>query len=330
MVVRGETRQAPERGDHIMFDNVSNIPIPYTWENVYNGARHPSAMHSERSGLARYFQRYLTQKIISNIEIEGVPEHWPGDYYDYMLYSIIIWGYVSIINTDKYGMIPQWCTLKGRGVCWEPTNIVVSNPLLRGIIEPEIGTECALIKMQPDYGGAWDIITFYADMLALSAETAATNLLNSKLAYVFFAKDKQSAETFKKLYDKIGSGEPAAVIDKKLFDDENNPLWQSFNQDLRQTYIAGDILEDMTKWDARFCTDIGIPNVNVAKESGVGASEVAANNADTESKITLWCNTMQAGFDRCNKLFGTSFAVKPRWGGDQNVSAANIVPDGNI
>lgn len=309
-----------------MFDNM-NMPIPYTFENIYNGARHPSAMHAEKSGLSRYFQRYLIQKIISAFEFKGIPDNWDKAYF---YYSLFVWGYVAVIKTSKYGVIPQWCTLRGRGVFWEPTHAVISNPLIKSVHDPEIGTECALIRMQPDYGGAWDIVTYYADIMALSSETVATNLINSKLAYVFFAKDKASAETFKKLYDKIGSGEPAAVIDKKLFDDENNPLWQAFNQDLRQTYIAGDILEDMTKWDARFCTDIGIPNVNVAKASGVGSAEVNANNADTQTKITTWRDTIRDGLRVCNNLFGTNITVDLRWEGDTNVSAADVVPNGNI
>ena len=294
-----------------MILNHQNMAIPYGMENLYNASRHPSALHSEESGLARYFQRYLIQKIISVFEFDGIPDSWSKDYF---YYSLFVWGYVAIVNTDKWGVIPQWCTLKGRDVFYRPTNAVISNPLIKGLQTPEIGTECALVKMQPDYGGAWDIVSYYADMLTLSSQTAAINLINSKLSYVFITKDgKTGAESLKKLYDKIASGEPAAVIDKSLFGDDNSPLWEAFNQNLKQNYIAGDIMEDMAKWDSRFCTEIGIPNVNIAKESGVGDSEIQANNFDTQSKAALWLDTIREGLDQANRLFGTNLSVKFRW-----------------
>ena len=284
-------------------------------ENLYNASRHPSAIHSEESGLARYFQRYLIQKIISVFEFDGIPDEWAKDYF---YYSLFVWGYVAIIETDKWGVIPQWCTLKGRDVFYRPTEAVISNPLIKGLKTPKIGSECALIKMQPDYGGAWDIVTYYADMLTLSSQTAAINLINSKLSYVFTAQNKQSAESLKKLYDKIASGDPAVVIDKNLFSDDGRPLWEAFNQNLKQNYIAGDIMEHMTKWDARFCTEIGIPNVNMAKASGVTDLEVESNNTDTKSKAVLWLETIREGLDQANKIFGLNLSVKFRWENMEN------------
>lgn len=302
-----------------------NSAIPYGIENIYNASRHPSAIHTD-SGLKRYFERYLIQKIISVYEFDGIPDTWSKDYF---YYSLFVWGYVAVIETNKYGIIPQWCTLKGRDVFYRPTNAVISNPLLRGLREPEIGVQCSLIRMQPDYGGAWDIVSFYADMLTLSSQTAAINLLNSKLSYVFTAQNKQAAESLKKLYDKIASGEPAAIVDRSLFTDDGRPLWETFNQNLSQNYIAGDIMEDMAKWDSRFCTEIGIPNVNIAKESGVGDSEIQANNFDTKSKASLWLDTIREGLEQTNNLFGTNISVKFRWEETENAEISNI-DNGNV
>lgn len=302
-----------------------NLGIPYGMENIYNSSIHPSMIHAD-SGLKRYFERYLIQKIISVYEFDGIPDTWSKDYF---YYSLFVWGYVAIIETDKYGIIPQWCTLKGRDVFYRPTNAVISNPLLRGIKTPKIGTECALVKMQPDYGGAWDIVSFYADMLTLSSQTAAVNLVNSKLSYVFAAQNKQSAESLKKMFDKIASGEPAVVVDKSLFTEDGKPLWDTFNQNLQQNYIAGEIMEDMAKWDSRFCTEIGIPNVNIAKESGVGDSEIQANNFDTKSKAVLWLETIRKGLDQANSLFGTNLSVKLRWENEENAEI-NDFNNGNV
>ena len=63
--------------------------------------------------------------------------------------------------------------------------------------------------MQPDYGSCWDIVSYYADLLALATESLAVNITNSKLAYVFACQDKTVAESFKKMFDQINEGNPA-------------------------------------------------------------------------------------------------------------------------
>ena len=118
---------------------------------------------------------------------------------------------------------------------------------------------------------------------------------------------------FKKLFDNIQAGNPAVFFDKKLLDEEGNISWQLFNQDLQRNYIAGSILEDMAKWDARFNTEIGIPNVNIAKQSGVSDSEVHANDTDVQSKALVWVEEIRKGFDKANELFGLDLSVKYKY-----------------
>lgn len=285
----------------------------YDFINNYNAHISPSTVHVQENATAHYFRKYLLQKILSVFEFEGIPEHWSIDYFSYNLF---IWGYIAVVETDKFGIIPQGglnASLFGFDVFYRPTNVVITNPLLSGIVEPKIGVECSVIKLQPSYSGCMDIVSYYADLLALTTESLGVNLVNSKLAYVFACKDKTVAESFKKMYDKINAGNPAVFVDKNLFDEEGHPYWDSFQNNLKQNYIAKDILEDMTKIDARFCTEIGIPNVNVAKESGVTANEVEANNVDTRSKAQLWLETIKHGLDETNKMFGLDLSVKFRF-----------------
>lgn len=288
----------------------AGIPALYDYRNLYNSSFAPSTIHANDTGLAFYFQRYLIQKIMAVFEFKGIPKNWDKSYF---MYSLFIFGFVSVIKTDKYGVIPQHCSLSGYNIYYRPTNAVIANPLLRGIMEPRIGSECALIKMQPDYGGAWDIVAYYADLMALATESLGTNLVNSKLAYVFGAEDKNMAESFKKLYDTVASGEPAVFVDKQLFDEEGNPRWITFDQNLKQNYIANDILQDLAKIDSRFNTDIGIPNVNIAKESGVGRSEIEANNIDTKAKCSIWLETIREGLEEVKNIFGLDITVNLRF-----------------
>lgn len=299
----------------------------YDFINRYNAHIKPSTMHSQDNATAWYFRRYLIQKIISVFKFEGIPDTWSKDYF---FYSLFLYGFVVILETDLYGVIPQGgpnASLYGYDVFFRPTNVIVANPKLKGILQPRIGKQCALIRMQPDYGSCWDIVAYYADLLALCTESLAANLVNSKLAYVFACDNKTVAESFKKMYDQINEGNPAVFADKKLFMEDGTPAWDTFQNNLKQNYIGKDILEDMTKIDARFCTEIGIPNVNMAKESGVTDNEVEANNIDTRSKAAVWLETIQEGIKQANEMFGLNMSVKFRY---EEVSADVSIDNGDV
>lgn len=293
------------------------IPTSYDYINAYNHQYRPSTIHVKETGLSWYFKRYLIQKIMSVFKFEGIPENWATDYF---LYTLFVFGYCAVINTDKYGIIPQHCTLSGYNIYYRPNRAIITNPLFKRTIEARIGRDTELVRMSPDWCGVWDIVEYYADLMALTSETIAVNLINSKFSYVFAAEDKTSAESLKKLYDQIASGEPAAFADKKLFNDDGSPSWLVFTQNLKQNYIAGDLLEDLAKIDSRFNTEIGIPNVNIAKASGVGAAEVMANNIDTQSKVALWLDTIRESLEKVNDMFGLNISVSLRFENEEVVT----------
>lgn len=298
-----------------------NLPFYYDYKNARNSTINPSTVHIRDTGLQRYFARYLLQKTISVFKWD-MPKTWSRNY---LLYTLYCWGYVAVINTDKFGVIPQQCTLGGFDVFYQPKFATVANPLLRGILNPVIGKQCELLRLQPDYGGVMDIVNFYADMLALSAETAGTNLLNSKLAYVFASDGKAGAESFKKLYDQIASGEPAAYIDKNLYRDDGTPTWNFFNQNLKETYIAGDILNDMRLWEMKFDNEIGIPTTNTTKKERLITDEANSAIEESRTKAQLWLDELQESCRKINNMFGIRLWVNWR---DDN--ARDALANGNV
>ena len=298
-----------------------NLPFYYDYKNARNSTVNPSTVHIRDTGLQRYFARYLLQKTISVFKWD-MPKTWSRNY---LLYTLYCWGYVAVINTDKFGVIPQQCTLGGFDVFYQPKFATVANPLLRGILNPVIGKQCELLRLQPDYGGVMDIVNFYADMLALSAETAGTNLLNSKLAYVFASDGKAGAESFKKLYDQIASGEPAAYIDKNLYRDDGTPTWNFFNQNLKETYIAGDILNDMRLWEMKFDNEIGIPTTNTTKKERLITDEANSAIEESRTKAQLWLDELQESCRKINNMFGIRLWVNWR---DDN--ARDALANGNV
>lgn len=278
-----------------MFD----APAFYNYVNTYNSSFQPSTMHASDTELSRFFKRYLLQEAISVFKWE-LPETWSKDYFLYTLYS---YGYIAVINTDKYGVIPQMCGLRGYDVFYRPTNAVISNPLLTGILEPRIGKQCTLIKLQPDYGGVMDLVTKYADIMAMTMQTAGCNIMASKLAYVFTAENKAGAETFKKMFDAISRGEAMVVQDSKLKRGDGSNSWEMFSNNLRNNYIAGDMLADLQKWRHMFCTEIGINNANTEKKERMLTDEVNANNQETYTKADMWLEELKHGCEQANKMF---------------------------
>ena len=288
--------------------NYTGAPVFYDHTNAVTSFNQPNVVRTQNTGLAHYFRRYLLQKASSVFEWT-IPENWQRDYF---LYTLYCWGFVAVIKTDKYGVIPQGCGLRGYDVQYQPTQAVISNPLLQGIREPVIGEECEILKLQPDFGGIMDLVNATAEDLALCSEAVSMNLVNSKLAYIFTAQNKAAAESLKKVYDHIAGGNPAVFGDAKLFRNDGSPNWQAFQQNLKQTFIAPDIIDAMHEIEARFDQQIGIPSANRDKKERLTTDEVNVNNVDTYSKCALWLESLQKGCDRVNRMFGIGLAVNWR------------------
>ena len=281
---------------------MSNPPYDYTFINQYNSIISPSTVHVKNTALAQFFKRYLLQEAISRFEFT-LPERWDYNYFTLVLFVI---GFIFGFDKEKkFGLIPQHGFIGGRNVQYQPYYATISNPLFeRGSYRLVIGEECSIIKLQPDYCGLFDIVDYYGDIMALTAETLGVNILNSKMSYVFAADNKAMAESFKQLYDDFASGEPAGVADKHLFDEEGNLKVQLFMQNVGQNFIAPDLIDCLNAIKNQFLTDIGIPNANTDKRERLISSEVSANNYETASKVSVWLTELKKGFKQTRDMFG--------------------------
>ena len=300
----------------------SNAPFDYQTLNWYNSQRSPSTVHVKNTRLRRYFRKYLFQKAISVFDWK-IPEEWDKDYFLYTLYGL---GYIAIIDTDQYGVICQGGALGGYNLYYRPSYIIITNPLIKGTITANLATDCALIKLQPDYSSIMDLIGYYADQMALASESLGINLLNVKSGTVFGAESKAKAESYKKMFDTLSDGDPAVVIDKKLLDEQGKPTWFPFTQHIKESYVVTDILSDMRKIEAMFDTEIGIPNANTDKRERLVTDEVNANNIETATRCELWLDTLRKGIDKANQMFKINIEVD--WRVKPNVVGERGVTDG--
>lgn len=295
----------------------------YQIDNIVNSAFVPGAVKLQNNYTSAYFRKYLFEKAISVFKWK-LPETWDKDYFLYVLY---VMGYIGVIPTSEFGVVPQYGTISGFNLYYAPKYLMVSNPLLQ-TKQYEIHKECEIIKLQGNYTGIWDMVLYYAQKMALISEAIDVNLVNAKTSKVFFAKDKASAESMKKIYTQISEGNPAVVTDKNLLDENGKPTWVWFSENLGQNYITDDLMVDLRKIENQFCTDLGIPNTNTDKRERMTDDEVNANNVETYTRAELWLERLRECVDKTNSKYGLDISVDWRVEpNDRNVKSLGDASD---
>lgn len=282
------------------------MPYPYDVINLYDSQIQPGTVRSQDTVMVAYYRRYLLDRAISVFKW-NMPEGWSENYVKYCIYGI---GFIAVINTDRFGVIPQHGTLSGRGVMYEPTHILIANPLISQTMRPRINEDCALIKLRPDYGGIMDLVNDYAEAMALTSQLFSLNTLNSRLSFVFGAGNKRAAESYKAAMDRLYAGDPMVVVDKDLLGPNGEPSWQLLMQNVGQNYVAGEALENLRRLECKFNNEVGIPsNLATQKKERTISAEVEANDTETYGRAAAWLESLQDGCQRARDMFGIDISV---------------------
>ena len=248
-----------------------------------------------------YYTYEFIRKLFGVYAIENVPDGWD---YDYMLERIFLDGMLCITDT-ALGVLPLQTGVSGLNVFNHPTTCVIANPVL-GSFERTIDVDCALVKLQFNYGNVWPIINRYASLLAMCDSAIAVNLINTKVAAIFGAESKAEAQSYKLMYDKISRGEPAVFVGEGLAKKLGDRLL--FNQ-VKQQYVAGDVEDLKQRLMDDFLSDIGINNANTDKRERLNTYEVVSNTQEVRSGAEHWLDNIQEGFDVANKMFGLELKI---------------------
>lgn len=277
---------------------MNNDFYDYYFLNGYKGSRSVTGT-VEQSLTMRYFMRSLFQRAMSVISFSFKNTAWDKRYFKNVLLRD---GFIPIIKTEKYGVIPQRGTLTGRGLFENPTTAMVVNHLVN--YRGEIGRDCEIVTLTPDYFGIFDLVEHYALQLSEEYTTLKTSMRNSRVAFLLAAKDKTGSETLKVISERISAGEPLIVYDKKLREDigEGEPLFeQAYN--VRDAYIVTEALQDMQSIISAFDKEVGIPSVQGKKERYI-QSEVDVLTADSVARLTVWRECLGESIDRVNAFYG--------------------------
>lgn len=295
---------------------MSEFPMDYEGLNQYTSARSVAGRVQNDINTA-FYMRGLYQRVLSGTTFI-LPNAWKRGkrYFKNVLFTN---GYIGVIKTPKYGIIPQICTFNGYGLFLQPTNLLVNQPLVD--FEGEIGKNCELIHLCGDYRGIWDIIEHYAIRLSVAITSLDCALINERVSFIALAKNKAASEALKVVYEKISAGEPFNVVDKILKDDsikgDSVPLW-TYSQDVASQYISDKLLADIDTILQQFDREIGIAAVGEKKERML-TDEVTLQQEDSCARASTWFENLSDSFNLTNDLFpelNLSFTMK--YGGEEH------------
>ena len=288
------------------------LPLNYKEINSIAGTYKPSSVKSFNNQTFEFWQRALYQRACSTLIIT-LPEEWKENK-DFMYWCLFAYGYIGCGELPEIGKWFNPGTLKGYNFYYRPTTFLLCNPYFgkdpvtgKAISkELQIGTECQLIKLTPDYRGIWDIIFYYAEKIAVLDVAINSAIINSKFAYMIGAKNKAAAEVMKKMFDQINAGQPATFFDLKLANDatDKSEPWQFLDRNVKDSYIITDLLRDFQTIINDFDTEIGIPTIPYEKKERMVADEATSKQYDATSRSQIWFDTLKNSFEIANDFLG--------------------------
>lgn len=296
---------------------------PYDYNKIteLNGRYKPNMIKYYNTQAFDFWCRSLFQRASSAI-ILNVPDNWRGKVKDFLKYCLFRAGYVVVSSNEKYGEFFQPCTIGGKDFYYQPTKAIVANPQYEATLY--LGYQGELLKLTPDYMGIWDIIEYYAEKLAVLDPALNISMINSKFAWFLGARNKTAAEALKKGFDKINSGEPMAVFDKKLINDPTDKMepWQLIDfGNLKERYITDKILTDAMTILNQFDAEIGIPTVPYQKKERMVTSEAESREMDSTSRCQVWVDTLNESIFEIKRLYPyIKLSAEMRYKPDREVS----------
>lgn len=279
-------------------------PLNYQQINIAAGTNNPSSVKGYNNKSFAYWERSLFQRIQSVIDWT-LPEAWEGKTRDFFLYCLFKYGYLVVSENAEFGYFFQPCGVSGYNFYYQPTDAIISNPQYQGTLK--IGTECELLKLTPDYTGAWDIIWYFAEKLSLLDNAINMSLINCKVPFILGAKNKAIAQALKKIMDQVNKGEPAVFYDSTLMNDPKDKDTPFQLLEIIKTpkdfYITDRQLQDFQGILNEFDAEIGIPGLPYQKKERMVAQEATMRTYDGCARSQTWINTLTSSIAEIKKLY---------------------------
>ena len=290
------------------------IPLNYMKLNNINSHLIPQNVKYIDNVAFNYWERSLFQRCESVIEFTGIPEEWEGNILEFFYYCLFRFGFLCVWHDDNFGLVFNPCNISGIDFYYNPTTAIIANPAIKDGLRLDIGKDCELIKLTPDYMGIWDIISYYAEKLSMLDSAVNMAIMNSKMSWLIGAKNKGVAETLKRVYDKMQKGEPLVIFDKVPDDPATkSEPFQFIEKDVKSSYIVTDLLHDMSTILHNFDCEVGIPTMNFEKKERMITNEAQSQIIDSMSRSTVWLDTLKETLSKVNKMFDLNIDCRLRY-----------------
>ena len=290
-------------------------PLNYDAITWVQGHYPPAHVKAYNNATFAYWERALFQRAASVFDFH-LPEEWQGSTSDFFYWCLFRFGYVMIAREEQFGTFFQPAALNGFDFYYQPVEAILSNPKLQ---KPyRIHEDCEILKLTPDYFGAWDIVAHYAEKLSTLDVAINTNIINSKVAYLLGAKNKNTAEALKTIMDRVNKGEPAVFYDKAIMNSKPNDPDTPFQflpiQKIKENYVLMELLRENQTLLNAFDNEVGIPTVPYQKAERMVTAEAESREADAVSRITVWRKSLDSSLELVKKMFpDLELSYEMRW-----------------
>lgn len=266
-----------------------------------------------------YWERSFFQRMRALFKITGLPDAAPGQIgwdYDALLYQLLKTGYTVVFNSKTYGLVVQYGAPTGFGLQFQPRGMMIQTPFFQFDRPLEIGRECAVIKLTPDYRGVWDIIEKYAVEMQQIEVSVRQATVNSRFAYAAIAKNDKDARTLRALFEKLENGEPSVIVNSDLQKPQlskDNAQWQlpimQFDRDISKNFILPDLLDVRRTVLTDFYRELGI-KVQPDKKERLLVNESQSADAETFNRREVWKISLDESVKVCNDMYGTNIKIE--------------------
>ena len=267
-----------------------------------------------------YWERSFFQRLRGLIEFNGLPEAGPGQVgwdYDAFLYQLFRTGYATVFRSKTYGLVVQPAFPTGFGLQYQPRGMQVSTTFFNFPRPLEIGKECGVIKLTPDYQGTWDLVTKYAREMQLAEIAIRQSAINARFAYAAMAKDDKQKRSLEALFQKLANGQPGIIMNPDMVKELSNAKGESdwtlpviqFDRDLSKNFILPDLMEYRRNILCDFYRELGV-SVQPNKKERMVVTESKAADAETFNRREVWRITLEKSLDIVNEMYGTDITFK--------------------
>lgn len=266
----------------------------------------PKEVHGTSNSSFSFYYRQLYMKLFSVFRFEGLPVIQDKDFLQETLFREGVMA--CFIPNNSAGPVLLNGSATGYNMFYHPSQFIITNPVL-GDYTLTIGVDCELLDLGHCAGDFYSfdpLIVRYASLLASIDGSLNMTLMNSKVAQVFSASDNAALKTMQKVYDDVSEGKPAVFIAKGLRDDvEVKPYFNN----VKNTYIGTELLQDRQTIMNQFLTEIGINNANTQKRERLITAEADSNQGEVKAIVDEVLDRMNICFDKINAMFGTNMSV---------------------